>query len=41
LELGEVRKVIGKLKDGKTMGVDEVPNEVWRYRGEEVERWTL
>jgi len=35
LELAEIRKVIGRLRDGKAMGMDEIPNEVWRYGGEE------
>jgi len=39
LELVKVRKVIRRLRDGKAMGVDEVPNEMWRYGGEEVVRW--
>jgi len=39
LGLGEVRKMIGKLKNRKAMGVDEVPNEVWKYGGEDLVRW--
>jgi len=41
LELAEIRKVIGRLRDGKAIGADEVPNEVWRYGREEVVRWGL
>lgn len=32
----EVMEVIRKLKDGKAMGSDGIPNEVWKYGGEEV-----
>lgn len=32
----EVRRAIGKLKDGKAAGLDEILNEVWRY-GRKVE----
>ncbi|XP_046145496.1 trichohyalin-like [Osmia bicornis bicornis] len=35
----EIRKVVAKLKDGKATGGDEIPNEVWRYGGEEVLDW--
>lgn len=40
-ELGreEVKKILGDLKDGKAMGMDELPNEVWKYGGKEMERW--
>lgn len=33
----EVRRAIGKLKDGKVAGLDEILNEMWRYKGK-VER---
>jgi len=33
--------VIGKLKDRKALGGDGIPNEVWKYGGEEVEEWIL
>lgn len=29
----EVKRIIGKLKDGKAAGLDEIPNELWRYKG--------
>ena len=35
----EVTKVLRKLKDGKAVETDEIPSEVWKYRGEEVENW--
>jgi len=35
----EVRKTIEGLKVGKAMGVDGIPNEVWKYGGEELEEW--
>jgi len=33
----EERKMIRKLKDGKAMTMDKVPNEVWKYGGEDME----
>jgi len=38
-ELGkeEIRRAIGSLKDGKAIGIDGVPSEVWKYR--EGEEW--
>lgn len=35
----EIKEAIGKLKDGKATEVDEILGEVWRYGGEEIERW--
>jgi len=32
--------VIGKLKDGKAMGMNKMSNKVWRY-GEAIEEWIL
>jgi len=29
----EEKKMIRKLKDRKAMGVDRIPNEVWKYGG--------
>ncbi|KYN12238.1 hypothetical protein ALC57_15590, partial [Trachymyrmex cornetzi] len=29
----EIRRVIRNLKDGNTMGMDGIPNEVWKYGG--------
>lgn len=28
---GEVREVMRRLKDGKAVGSDGIPNEVWKY----------
>jgi len=39
LEKEEVKRVIKGLKDGKSLGVDGVLNEVWKYGGLEVEGW--
>ncbi|XP_071648500.1 uncharacterized protein [Temnothorax longispinosus] len=39
IELEEVRNVIKKLKTGKAIGKDGIPNEVWKYGGEEMVRW--
>ena len=35
----EIRRVVRGLKDGKAMGGDGIPNEVWKYGGVEVEEW--
>lgn len=36
----KVRKVIRKLKDGKTMGMDRIPNEVEVWgEGRDMEEW--
>lgn len=32
----EVRRVTKKLKEKKAMGMDGVPNEVWKYKGEKM-----
>lgn len=29
----ELRKVMNRLKNGKAMGGDGIPNEVWKYGG--------
>lgn len=33
----ELRKVMRKLRDRKAKGRDGIPNDVWKYGGEEVE----
>jgi len=40
LDLEETRKAIRKLKNRKTMGGDNIPNETYKYEEEEVEKWT-
>lgn len=35
----EIKEALGKLKNGKAMGVDEIPGEAWKYGGEVVEDW--
>lgn len=35
----EIREAIGNLRVRKAAGRDEVPDEVWKYGGEEVEEW--
>lgn len=39
-EIGEeeVKKVICKLRDGKAIGGDGVPNEAWKYGGPELQK---
>lgn len=39
VEVEELRRVMKNLKDGKAMEEDGISNEVWKYGGEEVERW--
>ncbi|XP_071577594.1 uncharacterized protein [Temnothorax nylanderi] len=39
IELEEVRNVIRKLKTGKAIGSDGIPNEVWKFGGEDLVRW--
>lgn len=41
IEREELRRVIRKLKDRKALGGNGIPNEVWKYGGEEVEEWIL
>ena len=31
--------MIDGLKDGKAIGNDGIPNEVWKYGGEDIKRW--
>ncbi|XP_077273093.1 uncharacterized protein LOC143903409 [Temnothorax americanus] len=38
IELEEVRNVIKKLKAGKAIGNDGIPNEAWKFGGEEMEK---
>jgi len=35
----EVRRAIKKLKEGKARRIDGIPGEVWKYEGEDIERW--
>lgn len=35
----EVERTMRRLKDGKAMGGDRIPNEVWKHEGEEVKEW--
>jgi len=39
LEKEEINEVLRRVKDGKAMGVDDIPGEVWKYGGEEMEEW--
>lgn len=34
----EVRAAIRKQKAGKASGIDEIPMEMWKYGGEEIEK---
>lgn len=36
---GEVKRVIGRLREGKAVGKDGIPGEIWKYRGEKVKRF--
>lgn len=33
----EIRRAMGKLKDGKAAGIDGIPSEAWKYEGEGLE----
>ncbi|XP_071568793.1 uncharacterized protein [Temnothorax nylanderi] len=39
IELEEIRNVVKKLKTGKAISRDGIPNEVWKFGGEEMVRW--
>lgn len=36
---GEILEAIKRLKDGKAAGIDGILEKVWRYGGEDLERW--
>lgn len=36
---GEIEEVIRRLKEGKVVGVDEIPIEVWKFGGKEIREW--
>lgn len=35
----EIRRAIDRGKDNKAVEIDGVPSEVWKYEGEELEKW--
>lgn len=35
----EIRRAVARLKVGKAMGKDCIPNEVWKFGGQELEEW--
>ncbi|XP_067214151.1 uncharacterized protein [Linepithema humile] len=35
----EIRRALRTIRDGKAAGIDEIPAEVWKYGGEELEEW--
>ena len=37
----EFKRAIMNLKEKKAGGVDEIPNEVWKYGGMELQEWAL
>jgi len=37
----EIKEALRGMKDGKAMGTDEIPGELWKYGGEEVEEWVF
>lgn len=39
LSTEEIREAVRSLKDGKAAGCDGIPEEVWKYGGEEVIDW--
>jgi len=41
IEVNEIRNAIGRLEIGKAIGSDGIPNEAWKYGGEEMEKWEV
>ncbi|XP_071579341.1 uncharacterized protein [Temnothorax nylanderi] len=39
ISLEEMRRAVKRLKDGKAMGRDGIPGEVWKRGGKELESW--
>ncbi|XP_071576349.1 uncharacterized protein [Temnothorax nylanderi] len=39
ISLEEMRRVVKRLKDGKAMGRNGIPGEVWKRGGKELENW--
>lgn len=35
----EIKEAVRSIKDGKAAGLDEIPGEVWKYGGKEIEEW--
>jgi len=34
-----VKRALKRIKDGKAMGLDGIPEKAWKYSGERLERW--
>lgn len=34
----EFRRAMGMLRNGKVVGIDEIPGEAWKYGGERLEK---
>lgn len=41
IERKKIRRVLKSLKKGKASGIDEIPNEALKFRGEKMEDWLL
>lgn len=39
LDRGKINGAIRRLKERKAMGVDGIPNEVWKYGGKDMKEW--
>ncbi|XP_029675198.1 uncharacterized protein LOC115242799 [Formica exsecta] len=39
IEWEEINKIMSNLRLNKAMGLDDIPNEVWRYGGEDTRKW--
>lgn len=35
----EFRRAMGRLRNGKAAGIDEIPGEAWKYGEERLEKW--
>lgn len=38
--LEEIERTLGKLRDDKAVGVDEILRKVWRYGEKKLKEWT-
>lgn len=39
LNRAEIRKTIKRLKNGKAAGIDGIPEKLWNYGREDLEKW--
>lgn len=39
IQARKIKRIIGKLKDGKAAGIDWIPSEAWKYGREKIKEW--